>query len=83
MRFSVKSLVLIFLLLWQLPAFSGSGKIEFVECSVDLQDDGTCVIGYTVRYRVVSGELHGFYFDSQDELHIHAFSDKSYGVDST
>lgn len=69
------------LLLLCLNSFAGKGLIDFVECQVDLKKDGSCVICYTVRYRVVEGELHGFYFSGNDKLSITGFSDRSYAVD--
>lgn len=44
-------------------AFVGKGDIVFVETEVDLQPTGAAVVAYTVQYRVLSGTLHGFYFN--------------------
>ena len=73
------SLTLIFVCI--AVVLAGKGEIEFVECDVDIKANGNAVIGYTVRYKVISGELHGFYFNGNDRLVINSFSDKSYAVD--
>ena len=49
-------------------AFAGEGQLEFVETEVILFPDGKASIEYVVRYRVISGEFHGFYFGGFDRL---------------
>ncbi|MBD3243797.1 MAG: hypothetical protein GF331_24610, partial [Chitinivibrionales bacterium] len=61
---------------------AGKGEITFVEAAVDLQASGRAVVAYTVQWRVLSGELHGFYFSGNDRLDIRRFSSQSYAVDS-
>ncbi len=51
-----------------LPAVAGTGSLEFVETDVQLYEDGRAVVEYVVRWRVLSGEFHGFYFGGWDRL---------------
>ncbi len=44
------------------PAVAGKGVPTFAEVAVDLGSDGRASVEYTVAYRVVEGEFHGFYF---------------------
>jgi len=37
-------------------------EYQFVEATADIAPDGRCVWDYAVRLKVLSGELHGFYF---------------------
>ena len=70
-------------LFWRPPsAHAGTGEVVFVEAQVDLSKDGSAVLAYTVQWRVVSGVLHGFYFEEQDKLRIGTISADSYAVDS-
>ena len=62
--------------------YAGTGEIVFVETQVDLSRDGSAVVAYTVQWRVVSGVLHGFYFQGNDQLRIDTMSSDSYAVDS-
>ena len=39
-------------------------------------------MAYTVQWRVLSGELHGFYFEGNDRLRVGTVSQDSYAVDS-
>ncbi|HPS84503.1 MAG TPA: hypothetical protein PLA88_09315, partial [Bacteroidales bacterium] len=71
----------ILMLLISASMFAGTGKVDFIECTVDLQPTGKAVIGYCVRYSVIEGELHGFYFSGLDRLEIASFSDKNYAID--
>ena len=63
-------------------AWAGKGQIVFVETAVDLQATGKAVVAYTVQWQVISGELHGFYFQGNDQLVIQKMSSDSYAVDS-
>ncbi|HPQ40898.1 MAG TPA: DUF2207 domain-containing protein, partial [bacterium] len=47
---------------------AGTGSIEFVETNVQLYEDGRALVEYLVRWRVLSGEFHGFYFSGYDRL---------------
>ncbi|MGD9493629.1 MAG: hypothetical protein AB7V36_09785 [Bacteroidales bacterium] len=76
-----KIILSILVLLITTQLFAGTGKVDFIECTVDLQPSGKAVIGYCVRYTVVEGELHGFYFSGLDRLEIESFSDKNYAID--
>jgi hypothetical protein len=66
-----------------LPLTAGKGRILFVETEVDLKQNGEAVVGYTVRWEVLSGELHGFYFQGNDRLKAAMVPDNSYAVDSS
>jgi hypothetical protein len=61
---------------------AGTGEIRFVETDVDLRDNGRAVVSYTVQWRVLEGELHGFYFSGNDRLAVHFLNDQAYAVDS-
>ena len=41
---------------------AGEGRLQFVETEVLLLPDGNASVEYVVRYQVISGEFHGFYF---------------------
>ena len=83
MRAKTLPLVLISTLLLGATALSRrKGEIRFVETDVDLRRDGAAVVGYTVQWAVLSGELHGFYFEGNDRLRVRRFSSDSYAVDS-
>jgi hypothetical protein len=69
------------LLAYSTGMFAGKGSINFVETTVRLAEDGAAIVGYTMQYRVVSGELHGFYFSGNDRLKIQAFATESYAID--
>ena len=43
-------------------ALAGTGNLQFVETDVILYPNGQTSVKYVVRYRVRSGEFHGFYF---------------------
>ncbi|MBD3305455.1 hypothetical protein GF348_03705, partial [candidate division KSB3 bacterium] len=64
------------------PVWAGKGEINFVETAVDLHPTGAAVVAYTVQWQVISGELHGFYFQGNDRLRVNKISDQSYAVDS-
>ncbi|MCK5057733.1 MAG: hypothetical protein KAT34_13825, partial [Candidatus Aminicenantes bacterium] len=81
-----KQILLTLLLLFGvflLPLTAGKGRILFVETEVDLKQNGEAVVGYTVRWEVLSGELHGFYFQGNDRLKAAMVPDNSYAVDSS
>jgi hypothetical protein len=59
----------------------GTAEIRFVETSVDLRQDGSAVVLYTVQWAVRRGELHGFYFEGNDRLRVAMVSQDSYAVD--
>ncbi|MCF6242907.1 MAG: hypothetical protein L3J74_16385, partial [Bacteroidales bacterium] len=61
--------------------FAGSGTINFVETTVELDSRGKATVKYVVQYHVIEGELHGFYFSGNGKLSIKAFADESYAVD--
>ena len=63
-------------------AVAGKGEIRFVETDVDLRADGSAVVAYTVQWAVLSGELHGFYFQGNDRLRVGRVADDSFAVDS-
>ena len=50
------------LLLLAAAAAAGEGVPEWCEVEADLGKNGRTSVTYTVRYRVTSGEFHGFYF---------------------
>ena len=70
---SVAAGFLFILVFLQQPLLAGKGRITFVETAVDLKADGTAVVGYWVRWQVVSGELHGFYFQGMHKETLNAF----------
>ena len=41
------------------------------------------MVGYTVQYRVISGEMHGFYFSGNSRLEIDFIYDKCYALDDS
>ncbi len=49
-------------------AIAGEGRLQFVETEVNLFPDGRASVEYVVRYTVISGEFHGFYFGGFDRL---------------
>jgi hypothetical protein len=73
---------ILFLSALVLPLAAGTGEILFVETDVDLQANGSAVVAYTVQWRVLSGEFHGFYFEGNDRLRIGRFSSDSYALDA-
>jgi hypothetical protein len=75
-------LVFICLHLGVSSVWAGTGEIRFVETDVDLRSDGSAILAYTVQWQVLSGELHGFYFENQDRLPLGMAVDSSYAVDS-
>jgi hypothetical protein len=78
-RIGATALVLLVLLC---PVAEAAGEIRFVETDVDLRADGSAVLAYTVQWRVISGELHGFCLENQDHLPLGMAVDASYAVDS-
>ena len=64
-----------------LLTFAGKGEIVFVETAVELNKNGEAFIGYTVQYKILSGEMHGFYFQGNKNLTIKKFSEESYALD--
>lgn len=77
-----RSLALLFLLLTPLYGFAGKGEIHFVETSVDLQADGSAVVLYEIQWQVTSGEMHGFYFQGNDQLKVGMAKDQAGAIDS-
>ena len=63
-------------------ANAGTGEIRFVETDVDLRADGSAVVAYTVQWAVLSGELHGFYFQGNDRLQVSRIANDSFAVDA-
>src|SRR5665811_452097 len=63
------------------PALAGTGEINFVETVVELSPDGTGVVSYAIQWHVLSGELHGFYFQPSEPITI--FSEDSFASDSS
>ncbi|MHC4992577.1 MAG: hypothetical protein ACYTGC_16525, partial [Planctomycetota bacterium] len=83
MRAKAVVLALICLLFISLaPAIAGRGEIRFVETDIDLRADGSAVVAYTVQWAVVSGELHGFYFEGNDRLRVSMVGRDAFAVDS-
>ena len=64
-------------------AFAGTGSLKFVETDVVLYPNGQASVKYTVRYKVLSGDFHGFYFDGLDKLEAHFDMQTAVGIDST
>ncbi len=69
--------------LGETPALAGKGEIVFVETQVDLSSTGAAVVAYTVQYRVISGTMHGFYFEGNDRLRVRAVSEDSYALNAS
>ncbi|PLX05319.1 MAG: hypothetical protein C0594_07840, partial [Marinilabiliales bacterium] len=63
-------------------SWAGKGEINFVETTVDLQKDGKALVVYTVQWKVISGEMHGFYFSGNDKLTPDFLHDSCYAVDT-
>jgi hypothetical protein len=83
MSFSLRILILASLLIACAdPAMAGKGRIRFIETDVDLRADGSAVVMNTVQWQVLSGELHGFYFEGLDRLPVYRFASDSHAVDS-
>ncbi|MBN1222766.1 MAG: hypothetical protein JXB23_05925, partial [Candidatus Aminicenantes bacterium] len=61
---------------------AGEGRLQFVETEVMLLPDGKASIEYVVRYAVVSGEFHGFYFGGLDRLVPHFDLENASAIDS-
>jgi len=72
------------LLLFVIPGIlqAGRGEIRFVETDVDLRADGEAVVLYTVQWRVLEPELHGFYFSGNERLRVRMAVDEAFAVDS-
>jgi hypothetical protein len=77
----MRNCCILFFMLLALNLFAGSGTINFVETTVELNKAGEANVAYVVQYKVLSGEMHGFYFSGNDRLVINSFSDESYAVD--
>ena len=63
-------------------AMAGTGSLQFVETDVILYPNGQASVKYTVRYRVLSGEFHGFYFGRLDRLKAYFDTETAFGIDS-
>lgn len=74
--------IITFLVSFAQYTLAGTGEIIFVETVVDLQLTGKAIVTYTAQWRVISGELHGFYFESSDRLEISNISSDSYAVNA-
>ena len=61
---------------------AGEGRLEFVETEVILFPDGKASVEYVVRFNVISGELHGFYFGGFDRLTPHFDYQNASAIDS-
>ncbi len=64
-------------------ALAGTGKLQFVETDVVLYPNGQASVKYTVRYKVLSGEFHGFYFGGLDRLKAYFDTASAFGIDSS
>jgi hypothetical protein len=62
-------------------ALAGAGKLQFVETEVLLYPNGQARMEYTVRYKVLSGDFHGFHFGGLDRLKPYFDSDAAFGID--
>ena len=60
-------------------ALAGTGRLQFVETDVILYPNGQAGVKYTVRYKVLSGEFHGFYFDGLDRLTAYFDTETAFG----
>jgi hypothetical protein len=70
----MRNCCILFFMLLALNLFAGSGTINFVETTVELNKAGEANVAYVVQYKVLSGEMHGFYFSGNDRLVINSFS---------
>ncbi|RLD86631.1 MAG: hypothetical protein DRJ07_00285, partial [Bacteroidetes bacterium] len=77
----MRTIFILFFLFVFNTVYAGSGVINFVETTVELSETGQATVAYIVQYRVVSGEMHGFYFSGNDRLQIQGFLKESYATD--
>ena len=77
----MRNCCILFFMLLTFNLFAGSGTINFVETTVELTKTGEANVAYVVQYKVLSGEMHGFYFQGNERLVIDEFSDESYATD--
>jgi hypothetical protein len=63
-------------------ALAGTGRLQFVETDVILYPNGQASVKNTVRYRVLSGEFHGFYFGGLGNLTAYFDTETAFGIDS-
>jgi len=77
----MRTILILFFLFVFTTVYAGSGVINFVETTVELSESGEATVKYIVQYRVVSGEMHGFYFSGNDKLEIKGFLKESYATD--
>ena len=73
---------LLFIFLIPKMTFAGKGEINFIETDVDLSSNGAAVIAYTIQWKVISGDFHGFYFQKDRKLTANKVSDNCYAIDS-
>jgi hypothetical protein len=66
-----------------LHVLAGTGEIRFVEADVDLRADGSGVVVYTVRWDVLTPDLHGFYFQEDPRLRVQMVPPEAGAVDSS
>ena len=57
-------------------------ELKWVEVDLSPRADGKASVVYKVRYRVLSGDLHGFYLQGFDRAAPHFDYDQSYAFDS-
>ncbi len=58
----------------------GNRQLQFVETDVILYPNGQASVKYTVRYRVLSGDFHGFYFGGLDRLSAYFDTNTAFGI---
>jgi hypothetical protein len=73
---------LVSILLMAPSSFAGEGRLQFVETEVILFPNGRASVEYVVRYSVISGEFHGFYFGGYDRLTPHFDRTNASAIDS-
>ncbi|MDH5742693.1 MAG: DUF2207 domain-containing protein, partial [Candidatus Aminicenantes bacterium] len=73
---------IVLILLLASSTFAGEGKLQFVETEVVFFPDGKASVEYVVRYSVISGEFHGFYFGGFDRLTPHFDRTNASAIDS-
>ena len=72
------------LIMLLMPAIApaGTGKLQFVETDVILYSNGQASVKYAVRYKVLSGDFHGFYFGGLDRLKAYFDTETASAIDS-
>ena len=69
----IKLIIITFFVTSSIQTFAGKGEIKSVETTVAFQSDGKAIVNYLVKWNVLSGELHGFYFQGNDKLRVNKF----------